>query len=617
MQRRLNAPVGLLAGVALGVIAIALAAGKVGTADAAELELQPPPPPLAQGLLVPTVSLSIHLDSHISVSSVPVGTLVHARAVVGGSGATPTGSVVFAWYKNGLCSGDAYLSGKQSLVGGIAHEANRTRPLTAITYSVKARYEGNSTYASRSVCKQLTVTKSSPTMAVEFHDANHNTVGGVFIGQRFHVHVKMSGLITVTGTVTFTISDQSDCSPSESLGSRTLSEGVAESAASYSDTARSLYVRARYAGNDAYLAKTGPCKEINIDKRIATMTVTAHTAAHAAVTAPVKLLTKLHFSVQVTGAAGVATGPISLRTFRDSSCTNLTSQTAKFVTAGSFDESVSGVESGLAEPGDRYWQVRYSGDEHYQSGSSKCMKVSWRATPSIDLNIHDPAHALVASVVAGTKVHAEVSLRGSFPDKLGLVEFRSYADSTCTTNMISSGNRALQDGALHASDFERTTTSGAARSFQVVYTAANASDYLSRTSACVAVTILPAPTTPPATTTPAGTPKPGNTVAPGASVEPSAGTPSVTLEPEPSGSAPSGEPVSSTAPTGPRASIPLASGVPGGATPVPGQTSGPGAVDPSAASGGFDWILLLVALLIMLVAVGSFVLGRRGRRSAG
>lgn len=127
----------VVAALTAGIAALAVAgAGSDSTALAAQVEIKDPLP-VALGLLVPTLSPTIHNAAHEAVTSVPVDAPVHGRARVTGSGATPTGTVAYAWYDNATCSGGLLAGSTEPLVSGVAHETSTFRPRIAVAHSLR------------------------------------------------------------------------------------------------------------------------------------------------------------------------------------------------------------------------------------------------------------------------------------------------------------------------------------------------------------------------------------------------------------------------------------------------------------------------------------------------
>jgi hypothetical protein len=104
----------------------------------------------------PTVSLVVHDATHSVVSSAPIGSAVHARATVSGSGLTPTGTVNFTVFANMTCAGSGTAAGTLALdASGVAHPSN-SAAVASSGLSFKAHYNGDAHYtAADSACQSL------------------------------------------------------------------------------------------------------------------------------------------------------------------------------------------------------------------------------------------------------------------------------------------------------------------------------------------------------------------------------------------------------------------------------------------------------------------------------
>lgn len=113
--------------------------------------------------LASSTTTDLHDADHISVplgSEVPFNSVIHDSATVTGTGATPTGTVVFEFFSNGTCTGTAVAtSGALALAGGTVDATGFAQgPLTEGTYSFLATYSGDGTYdGSTATCEPFSV----------------------------------------------------------------------------------------------------------------------------------------------------------------------------------------------------------------------------------------------------------------------------------------------------------------------------------------------------------------------------------------------------------------------------------------------------------------------------
>lgn len=105
---------------------------------------------ISVGKATPSVQAQVHDAAHQVVSSVGLGTTVHARVTAGGvaGGPTPAGSVSVAFFAGDTCSGAAVAgSDKVSLSGGAADIVAFTQaPAIPGTYAFRPQFAGDTSY---------------------------------------------------------------------------------------------------------------------------------------------------------------------------------------------------------------------------------------------------------------------------------------------------------------------------------------------------------------------------------------------------------------------------------------------------------------------------------------
>jgi uncharacterized repeat protein (TIGR01451 family) len=103
--------------------------------------------PLEAEKLEPRVRTQIHDEEHEEITSAPIGSVVHDRAVVSGEAGTPGGEVDFrVWLGNTTCSGDSVSAGEDvELEDGVAHPSD---PVVVPPggLSFRAQYGGDARY---------------------------------------------------------------------------------------------------------------------------------------------------------------------------------------------------------------------------------------------------------------------------------------------------------------------------------------------------------------------------------------------------------------------------------------------------------------------------------------
>ena len=114
---------------------------------------------LAGGLTVrytPAVKGQIRDRANHTITSAPMGTVVHDQAIISGAHGAATGSVVFRLYYNLDCSGTPAAQQTLNLAGGQVASGTATQPPSGLSFQIL--YNGNGTYAPASgACQALPV----------------------------------------------------------------------------------------------------------------------------------------------------------------------------------------------------------------------------------------------------------------------------------------------------------------------------------------------------------------------------------------------------------------------------------------------------------------------------
>ena len=108
----------------------------------------------------PTVTLTVHDAEHEAATTEAKGSALHARIKVAGEFGTPTGAVKVTWWSNATCDGTGEVLGIPTLSGeGVVDKLGLDIAPTKVgSYSFKARYLGDTSYAARSsACKAVTI----------------------------------------------------------------------------------------------------------------------------------------------------------------------------------------------------------------------------------------------------------------------------------------------------------------------------------------------------------------------------------------------------------------------------------------------------------------------------
>ncbi len=212
--------------------------------------------------LTPNVSTDVHNSLHQIVTTVPAGSIVHDSATVTGSGGTPTGTVNFTVFPNGVCTNDTGSpAGSHALNGsGIADGSNPEGPLSPGSYSFMANYLGDDTYLPKTgSCEPLTVGKQSPSISTTL-----STTTSVTTGTAVHDSAALSGATSdAGGTVTYNVYSGSVCSgsPVFTSGPHTVSLGVVPNSNNFTSLSAGTYNwQAIYSGDANNNATSSPCQ---------------------------------------------------------------------------------------------------------------------------------------------------------------------------------------------------------------------------------------------------------------------------------------------------------------------------------------------------------------------
>lgn len=107
--------------------------------------------------------------------------------------------------------------------------------------------------------------------------------------------------------------------------------------------------------------------------------------------------------------------------------------------------------------------------------------------PSVVTNVHDVSHNIVTSVPLGTTVHDNAVVSGSHGTPTGTVNFKRYANTTCTGASTDENNVLLNgSGVAESSDFATNSTAGL--SYKAHYNGDN--NYNAKDGDCESLTVI-------------------------------------------------------------------------------------------------------------------------------
>jgi hypothetical protein len=407
------------------------------------------------------ITLTAHQDKHQTVTSVPVGTTLHPFVTVGGTAGPGTGGVSASIWLNDLCKGTASQTAGGALAGGSIEIGLRYRPMATGFVSFRATYAGSATYApGQSACVAVQIVKASPTLAMQWHDANHDTVTEIYVTQRYHARFVLTGPVGApSGELVMSFYSSTDCSGDPLIPTTYAvpDTGIAESTTRTANTEGAITARGVYAGSDVYRSKTGPCLPLTVKTSPLSLIVTVHRADHTELSGAEQVGHALHPEIAAI-VPDLVTAPVSglsLRTYDSSDCTG-TSLTLQVV--GFIDNATK--TDVLAAPGVHSWKVAHNGGHEDYERAEVCTTVRWKAPSHISMAIHDAEHHNATAFVAGDAVHPAATLGGDFGIVAGQIRSSLYRDGSCGT-LVS----AIELGASGAYDPETGAAPGAPRTY--------------------------------------------------------------------------------------------------------------------------------------------------------
>ncbi|OGC80711.1 hypothetical protein A2943_02370 [Candidatus Adlerbacteria bacterium RIFCSPLOWO2_01_FULL_51_16] len=205
----------------------------------------------------PEITTTIHNSAHATITESPIGSVVHAHALVATttSSTTPTGTVDFRRYANTSCSGDPAVEAGVALTGGEAESATTTTPASGLSYIT--HYNGDADNApSDSVCRILTATAPDTSITTTLSTTT------VFAGGSVHDNATLNNeTANASGTVAYSVYTNSACTlGAQSAGTKTVVDGsVPDSNTIQFNTPGTFYWQAVYSGDLLNAAATSSC----------------------------------------------------------------------------------------------------------------------------------------------------------------------------------------------------------------------------------------------------------------------------------------------------------------------------------------------------------------------
>lgn len=260
------------------------------------------------------------ISTTASPTSGTIDVLVNAgdtASITGGY--SPTGDVTFTLYSDVTCStAVSGMSGSGTISGGSASWSKNWTPSTAGTYYWKALYGGDTNNnSSATTCgdasEQIVINKASPTMTTTASPTTGTASTSMTTGDS----ATLTGGITPTGSVTFTLYSDATCSTAVSgmSGSGTVSGSAASWSKSWTPpTAGTYYWKAVYGGDDHNNSYTTACGGTNEEVVVAALPGTpAMTIVKSA--NPISYTSagdEIHYNYLVTNSGNISLSNISV-----------------------------------------------------------------------------------------------------------------------------------------------------------------------------------------------------------------------------------------------------------------------------------------------------------------
>src|SRR6266699_1472760 len=418
--------------------------------------------PLSVNKATPSITTAINPSSTITV-----GFSVADQATVTGGfpSAGVTGSVVYAFFSNGGCTG-APTSTSTFTVGpanSVAASASVT-PSSAGSFAFNATYGGdaNDNRVSSS-CEPLTVNKQSPSIATAISPSPTATVGSSVTDQAtLTAGFPSTG---VTGSVTYAFFSNGACTGNPTSTS-TVAVGAANTVpASASVTpvsAGSFSLNATYAGDSNNNRVSSSCEPLTVNKQTPTATTSVSPSSTITVGASVTDQASLTGGFPSTGVTGIVTYAF----FNNAACTgNPISSSTVTVGAGNSVPASSSLTPPSA--GSFAFNATYSGDTNNNRVSSACEPLAvTKQTPSITTAIN-----LSSTVTVGASVTDQATLTGGYPSTgvTGSVTYAFFSNGACAGTPTSISTLTVGAGNSVPTSTSVTPTSAGNFAFNATY----------------------------------------------------------------------------------------------------------------------------------------------------
>ena len=431
------------------------------------------------------------LSTQVSDSHVTLGDTFTDSATLGSlpSGVTqPTGDVTFDLYGAGddACAGSPVETESGTVSGRVATSDPFT-PTDAGTYHVIAHYAGDTNYASvdggcGDANESVTVGQASVDLSTQVSPASL-VLGGAF-SDTADLGTPPSGATAPTGTVTFDVYADADCSGQPVLTStHTVTSETVGSGDFTPTTAADYHVVAGYSGDSNYAAAMSDCADT---AEVASVGKASLTLSTQVSDGSITVGDDFTDAATLSGAPdGVAkpTGTVTFDLYASADCTGspLSSNSGNLNAAGT---SATSDAFTLANAGSYHVIASYSGDANYAAATGAC------ADPNESVTAGKATQSVTTQVS-----HGSVALGGSFTDTAslgtppaaatapsGTVRFDVYGpdDATCASPPAFTSTTNVASASAESGSF----TPLVAGTYRVIASYSGDSNYESSAGAC-------------------------------------------------------------------------------------------------------------------------------------
>jgi hypothetical protein len=378
------------------------------------------------GTTTPTLTTSLN-DGSITVGGTDFDTANLGNFTSGGSG----GTVTYTVYSNSACTVSPQSAGAKSVNGtsGAVPDSNTLAFDSAGTFYWQAVYSGDSNNAgvtSSCTSEQLVVGTSTTTISTNLND------GSITVGDTDFDTATLGGFTSggAGGTVTYTVYSNSVCTANaQSAGAKSVDPSTGNVPNSNTlgfAAAGTFYWQTVYSGDGNNAAATSSCTSEQLV--VGTSTTTLDTSLNdSSITVGDTDFDTANLNNFSSGGSG---GTVTYTVYSNSVCS------ANAEDAGTVNVSAGGnvpnsTPLTFNTTGIFYWQAVYSGDSDNAGATGSCdQMVVNKASPTITTGA-SPGTATAGASIQVSDMATFHSTSSVAPT--GMVSFKLYADTTCTT----------------------------------------------------------------------------------------------------------------------------------------------------------------------------------------